>query len=282
MNINIEFEHYCKNGDIPRVRKLLGNPELDITYNDYTGLYKAGQRHYFNLIKMVLEYYNDLPLLEMKNELMINASTSYNRSPIKAQSFIKYLLSSPKLKVHADIHYMKDKLLIDAINSDNEKFIKYLLSSPKLKEHADIQARNNALFLLACEKSDVDFLQYLLESKKLKKHATFSRDTQNYSCFFYAAHNRKDLDVINYLLNYFKETNREENIEQAFLSTVYANNFILGRELLVNNLFQLTPEYEKLISDINNKDYIDMINKFKLYESLQMLPLKEKAKTVKL
>ena len=63
---------------------------------------------------------------------------------------VKYLLTSPELKEHANIHAQDDLGFRLACNYGHLEIVKYLLTSPDLKEHADIHADNDYGFGWAC------------------------------------------------------------------------------------------------------------------------------------
>lgn len=82
---------------------------------------------------------------------------------------VKYLLTSPELKIHANIHTESDNGIIVAFKQDNLEMIKYLLSSPDLKEHANIHANNEQPFRLAAHTDKVEIVQYLIFDYKIEK-----------------------------------------------------------------------------------------------------------------
>ena len=63
---------------------------------------------------------------------------------------VKYLLTSPELKEHADIHAQDDFGFSWACRYGRLEVVKYLLTSTELTEHADIHAQDDLGFRLAC------------------------------------------------------------------------------------------------------------------------------------
>lgn len=112
---------------------------------------------------------------------------------------IKYLLTSPEVKVKPDIHYEKDVALAIACGYNYIEIVKYLLTSSDLKEHANLHADNNRAFVWACEFGHVEIIDYLLHSKDLKIHANMNDISETKQLAFLAACSEGKLDVLKYL-----------------------------------------------------------------------------------
>ena len=110
---------------------------------------------------------------------------------------VKYLLSSPELKEHADIHAFGDAGFQWACMNGHLEVVKYLLTSPDLKKHADIHEGSDAGFQWACNKGYLDIVKYLLTSTDLKKHADIHSNSD--LGFRWACENGR-LEVVKYLL----------------------------------------------------------------------------------
>lgn len=63
-----------------------------------------------------------------------------------------------------------EEKFIKYCNSGHLDIVKYLLTSPDLKEHVDIHACNDGGFQWACLNGHLDIVQYLLTSPELKDH----------------------------------------------------------------------------------------------------------------
>lgn len=85
-------------------------------------------------------------------------------------SEVKYWLTSPSLKTHADLNCYSSWSLSMVLDNKNFELLEYLLSSPDLKEHADIHARNDDIFRWACFNNDKNLIKYILSSSTLKEH----------------------------------------------------------------------------------------------------------------
>lgn len=80
---------------------------------------------------------------------------------------IKYLLTSPELKTHADIHTESDHGLMLALRNNHFDIVKYLLASKELTEHANIYNNDLKPFRYACTYSNNEILEYLILDYKV-------------------------------------------------------------------------------------------------------------------
>ena len=82
---------------------------------------------------------------------------------------VQFLLTSPGLKEHADIHARSDLGCVWACYEGCLEIIKYLLTSPELKKHADIHAENDVGFIWACYESRLEVIKYLIIDMNIDK-----------------------------------------------------------------------------------------------------------------
>jgi hypothetical protein len=161
---------------------------------------------------------------------------------------VSYVLSSPKLKVHADIHTRYDQGLLYACNGRHYELVKYLLSSPDLKEYADIHASDGLVLLQCCEDGNLDMVKFLLSSPHLKEHANIHADDDS---AFIAACIHRHLDIIQYFIfdqnvpksSYIKEYLNDQNNDKKFVEQV---NHLFSLRNLGENL------EKELCNDIQN------------------------------
>ncbi len=104
---------------------------------------------------------------ELKLKFQNSSQAQLNNTFVKACNngdleVIHYLLTSPELMHHADIHVEDDLCLVAAAIKGHLDVIKYLLISPELTWHANIHAQDDAAFKLACLYHKLDVVQYLL------------------------------------------------------------------------------------------------------------------------
>ena len=86
---------------------------------------------------------------------------------------VKYLLTSPELTEHADIHARNDFGFIGACRKGQLDFVKYLLASDELTEHADIHAENDLGFRSTCYQGHLEVVKYLIIDMNIDK--TYSK-----------------------------------------------------------------------------------------------------------
>ena len=82
---------------------------------------------------------------------------------------VKYLLTSPELKKHANIHAADDLGFICACEQGQLEVVKYLLASPELTEHADIHTGNDEGFRGACYEGRLEVVKYLIIDMNIDK-----------------------------------------------------------------------------------------------------------------
>lgn len=75
---------------------------------------------------------------------------------------MKFLLTSPKLKKHANMQIMGDICLKTACMIGHLEMVKYLLSSPDLKQHANIHSADDLSFKYVCSNNNLELLKYLI------------------------------------------------------------------------------------------------------------------------
>jgi ankyrin repeat protein len=163
---------------------------------------------------------------------------------------VKYLLTSPELKKHVNIHVFNDYGFRFACVNGHLNIVQYLLTSPDLKNHANIHSQNDLGFQWACGKGHIKIVQYLLTSVDLKDHANIHAD-DDYG-FKYVCSNGQ-LELIKYfifdmaikktkaIIKYLNE-HPDEQIEKMF------------------NIRELNDKLDKNLSS----DKIDIYKKMKL------------------
>ena len=82
---------------------------------------------------------------------------------------VQFLLTSPGLKEHVDIHAENDLGFIIACEQGHLEVVKYLLTSAELTEHVDIHALNDLGFRLACDRGRLEVVKYLILDMNIEK-----------------------------------------------------------------------------------------------------------------
>lgn len=74
---------------------------------------------------------------------------------------VRYVLTSPDLPIHANIHERKDISLFWAVSASQKDIFDYLCFSPEISEHIDINLHKDKLFLLCCMREQLDFAKHI-------------------------------------------------------------------------------------------------------------------------
>jgi hypothetical protein len=93
---------------------------------------------------------------------------------------VKYLLTSPELKVHPDIHFKQNSALYEAFIADRLDIANYLLTSPDLKEHANIHANDDICFTNMCSVEKYSVIEYLIFDYKIERTQTINEFLTNW------------------------------------------------------------------------------------------------------
>ena len=120
---------------------------------------------------------------------------------------VKYLLTSPELKIHADIHAKKDLGFQVACGNGHLEVVKYLCSA-ELRESGIEYPRMNGYsdyaLTFACERGQFQVVKYLLTFPKLEKHAHLhvkeDIEFSNLDSAFHNACKSGNLEIVRYLL----------------------------------------------------------------------------------
>jgi ankyrin repeat protein len=159
---------------------------------------------------------------------------------------VSYILTSPDLKVHADIHTRGDQGLIYAFDGKHYDLVKYLLSSTNLKEHADINVSHGSVLLQCCVDGNLDMVKFLLSAPILKQHI----DIEYHDDGFILACKNHHLDIIQYFIFdmqinktiHIKNYLNEKDNDKSFIEQV--NHLFSLRELGENLEKELSTETE--------------------------------------
>ena len=97
---------------------------------------------------------------------------------------VQFLLTSPGLKEHADIHARSDEGFRIACLEGHLEIVKYLLTSAELTEHVDIHARNDRGFIWACDLGHLEVVKCLIidmnidKTKHIEKYFNENKDNK--------------------------------------------------------------------------------------------------------
>lgn len=152
---------------------------------------------------------------------------------------VKYLLTSPELKVHANIHSQNNKALRIAADNNNVEMFNYLLKSPYLKEHADINVLNDFIFKRACEDGCLNIVRYILETPGLNRNVS---EAASFKSGVDSAYPKGNVKVLKYLIDDFAKDYdlSHYHLARKMFDTVCTDGYLeMGKYIMSNpNLSQ--------------------------------------------
>lgn len=161
---------------------------------------------------------------------------------------IRYLLISPELNMHANIHMRDDVVLTIVCGLGYVPLTKYLLTASELPEHVNIHSNKENAFLCACDEGRLDVVHYLLTSPDLTEHANIHYNDDE---AFKVTCRSKHIDLIKYLV-FDYQINKTEFIEQYLIDN--------KREDIIN-MFNKRKLENRLQDELKT---LQIINKVKL------------------
>lgn len=109
----------------------------------------------------------------------------------------RYLLTSSKLLVHANIQ-AEDNLALFKVSIGNYvELAEYLLTSNELGVHADIHAGKDHALSIACCYGNLEMVEFYLTSAKLKEHSILRENAISFACINNQVH------ILEYLRSLF-------------------------------------------------------------------------------
>ena len=176
---------------------------------------------------------------QMNNELV--SASYFNKVPL-----IKELLTSPKLKINAQIN--ADSRFIGNICSNGDlEILKYVLTSPELKEHAEIHLDHERALACAIYAGDIPMVDYILFSPELKEHGNlYFKNHGEYTNVEYIFKN--DFDKSSKLIDYFTlkfgvQKNDRKIYKELF---EYAGDGDLRKQIIDNLLSHILKEENQI------------------------------------
>lgn len=161
---------------------------------------------------------------------------------------VNYLLTSPELKINADIYFNNNEPIISACSKGNLPVVKYLLTSPNLQYYADINAQEGKAINLACYNNQIDTIKFLLECKQVTLNCDLSEAFLN--CLY-----ASNLELAEYFIwDYqIERTEKVDNYINTNFSKVQHNNFLIE--------IKRNFDARDLENELGNKLNSDKINK---------------------
>lgn len=216
---------------------------------------------------VVLPRFNLLLKTKIKPTMIIYAdpNEAINNRLIKAckdgdLDIVKYCLTSPELKSHADIHYKDEEAFTNACDKGHLHIIKYLLTSPELKEHIILHTYNDLGFVLACENNHIELVKYFLTDIELVSHAdihTYSNYSLKEIC------KRGYLELLEYLTSSIEINHRYEQKDWpiGFSEACRHNRYDILRYFIFNLAYEITEdELKNLPEEVKNMFELRRLN----------------------
>jgi hypothetical protein len=202
---------------------------------------------------------------------------------------IKELLTSPKLKLHAEIN--SDSRFIAMVCSgnnpvsyphvskrDNRDILKYIFTSPDLKEHADIHIDNERALCCAVYACDIPMIKYLLTSPDLKEHSNLYYEFFRTDLIFKSIFKVREFAKTDQLVDYFTlDYAIEQKDAKVYLKLFENADNSDSKEQIKNNLManflnekdeNHQKELIKVLKKLSPKNYKKIILKTQLEDSL--------------
>ncbi len=184
---------------------------------------------------------------------------------------VKYLLTSPDLKYHANIHSYddyydpeiensptpQDEGLINACFCGHLDIVKYLLTSSELSEHVDINTGTGSPLVNACYKGHLDVVKYLLTSDDLNERADTNYNKSLIIHAYQGYLGSNNLEVMKYLLTspeLEKRADIHTDNDHIFKSCVFKNDMV-GLNFLISQInIDITDEIKIYLDKDENKN----------------------------
>jgi ankyrin repeat protein len=197
------------------------------------------------------EGFKDFPLDDLNYSLS-------NACEIGKLYVVKFLLTSPRLKVNAEINHNKSVALRVACQKGHLDIVKYLLSSPDLKQYADIHANNDEPILFAAFHGYLDIVKYLMTSNEIQNHAKIVDNKINALSF---ACSGGHIDIVDFFLH-SKELKEKIDIHMADdaafrQACVHEQNEML-HYLIFDCFIKKTEQIDKYLKESNNQQVQSM------------------------
>jgi ankyrin repeat protein len=193
--------------------------------------------------KKFYELYKNCSQAELNNHYM----TACNYGEFQK---VQYLLTSPELKIHADINYHSCSSLTYACTNEHWDILKYILTSSELQNHADIHANSDHALYCSAINGNLNIVKYLLSSPELKEHANIHANNDGIFCTLCSDH---EIEIITYLIF-------EYNIEK----TSYIEDFLDENKNDFNKQIKDMFDKRELANGLVKELSSDRINKKKL------------------
>lgn len=128
---------------------------------------------------------------------------------------VKFLLTSPSLKIHADINSHSGAALTLACSEGHLEIAKYLLTSSELTEYANVYTDVTKAFRHACASDQFEIIKYLIFEYDIEKN----EDISSYLSYQTSANESrtKKMDIIPDALKMFETRALNKNLKDELI-----------------------------------------------------------------
>lgn len=182
-----------------------------------------------------IEYFNTLSQDDLNDEYILACKN-------KEIDKVKYLLTSPELRFHANINSSNGEALRIACIQGNLPIVEYLLTSPDLKKHAYYTTNNYDSLASACFYGKVDIVDFFFTHPKLKEQIDIHCDQDK---FFRMAMYEEQLSILQYFIF-------DMDIEKTVNIAGMINNASSEFADKVNNMFAIRELNKNLEKELKS------------------------------
>lgn len=181
----------------------------------------------------LFEKYGELSLQELSQELYESASQGNLEE-------LKYILTSPELKLHPAIHFAEDSALVVASSNGHIPILEYILNIPYYRE----QALTNHSLLKAFLHNQLETAKFLLDSDTIPFKADIHAK-EDY--IFRELLMAKNKEILSYLI-FDREISKTQYIEEYLTRDSYNLNDFISE---IKVLFELRELNKGLNQDLH-------------------------------
>jgi hypothetical protein len=190
--------------------------------------------------------------------------------------YMKYLLTSPELKVHADPTYNDNRCFEIACGSGRLEVVKYLINTPEVKFKISRKALiTQGIHFSVCH-NRVEILDYFRNEARVKTKLIDQELRKENFTILERACSFGFLEIVEYIFKNPKVegnvfNNSEENINRLFEECIYNGNSNLIRYFIFEHDTPKSESLQKLLKDITGPERRQIEGFFELRETNKSL-----------
>lgn len=236
----------CEFNFLDIIKWIYESPNGQNAINHNKGFQRVCQNGHLDIVRYLLTS----PDIKKHADIHANGDKGFELACKEGRlNIIHYLLTSPELTEHIDIHANGDHGFVMACKFGHLDIVRYLLTSPELTEHANIHAEDGMALVLACDNGHLEVVRYLLTSQDLTDHANIRASDKYPDLPFIATYINKHIDIIYYLTSSPELKTRVPLINEATCSVEVLFNYF-GKITANEMVARLLPDdAEQLMKD---------------------------------